>query len=477
MVRQLSKNQFQDFPHPPRPDFFDSIVEEREWYSCDEENTLGVVFRDKIDDDWAYVVLQLGDDSLFRCVSVETDFEDINSARDGLLVEIAQISREFKRAGGDKFATDTESKDPFVPIISPAKLNSLFKIVANMDSYTPARGMIREIFNSYVDYDGNFVEQFQTTGFDSRIWELYLYAYLTDSGFSIQPSVSPDFVVSKENQTIGIEAVTANPTQGLADYQPQKANSSVRLIAPPFDSKLPNLDSAFEYKQKDYVPIKLGSALYSKLKKRYWNISNMHDKPVILAIETFHEEAALHYTSSALCTYLYGFRHPYIWSADGNLVMIPQKVYSHSFGGKSIPSGFFYLPESDHISAVLFSNSGTVSKFNRMGQQDFYHNYRIKLIRFGDYYNPDPNAVTPLPFVYEVGDPDCFEWWGQGLEMFHNPQAIHPVDRSLFPDITHHSFKNGFIYTQPTFFHPIASMTLNVAYSRQTSTLPRKNFP
>ena len=155
-------------------------------------------------------------------------------------------------------------RDPFVPIASPSKLNPMFTIVKDSDSHSPARGMIREVFNSCTDHDGNFVEQFQTTGFDSRIWELYLHAYLLDSRFSIQPSISPDFLVTKGDDTIAIEAVTANPTQGLGSDYGQQANSSIRLLVPPFDTHFPNLDGAFEYKQEDFVPIKLGSALYSK---------------------------------------------------------------------------------------------------------------------------------------------------------------------------------------------------------------------
>ena len=62
--------------------------------------------------------------------------------------------------------------DPFAPVVPPTKFNPLFGIVANMDRYSPAKQMIREVFSSYKDRDGNFVEQFQTTGFDARIWEL-----------------------------------------------------------------------------------------------------------------------------------------------------------------------------------------------------------------------------------------------------------------------------------------------------------------
>jgi len=37
----------------------------------------------------------------------------------------------------------------------------------------------------YEDVDGNFIEQFQTTGFDARIWELYLFAAFRELLYAI----------------------------------------------------------------------------------------------------------------------------------------------------------------------------------------------------------------------------------------------------------------------------------------------------
>ncbi len=248
----------------------------------------------------------------------------------------------------------------------------------------------------------------------------------------------------------------------------RSAYSSIRVLTPPFNQALPQLDSAFDYKQEDFVPIKLGSALYSKIQKRYWESPEIKDLPIILAIETFHDEASLHYTSSALATYLYGTRQTYLWDQEGNLVAVPQTVEEHTFAGKTIPSAFFNLPEAEHISAVLFSNSGTVSKFNRMGQQGPYFNPRITLLRFGECVDPDPNVVIPDKFFYKVGDPEWMEWWGQGLEMFHNPNARYPVDPELFPDIAHHHFKNRLVFTDNPLFQPFNSITFNLISSKHS---------
>ena len=94
----------------------------------------------------------------------------------------------------------------------------------------------------------------------------------------------------------------------------------------------------------------------------------------------------------------------------------------------------------------------------------------MRLIREGVYYDLDPDATSPSEFRYEVGDPKFPEWWGQGLEMFHNPDALHPVERWLFPGIAHHRFEDGMIYTEAPEFHPISSVTHNLI---STSVLHR----
>lgn len=98
--------------------------------------------------------------------------------------------------------------------------------------------------------DGNFIEQFQTTGFDSRIWELYLFTTLHELGFRISAEHAvPDFLIEKASNEIAIEAVTVNP-------------SKVRE-----EPEFPNNPNEIQELIENYMPIKYGSALYSKLQK------------------------------------------------------------------------------------------------------------------------------------------------------------------------------------------------------------------
>lgn len=60
----------------------------------------------------------------------------------------------------------------------------------------------------FIDIDGNFVEQFQSAGFDSRLLELYLNAYLTEEQLFInREHNAPDFIVKKYGKSVAIEAV------------------------------------------------------------------------------------------------------------------------------------------------------------------------------------------------------------------------------------------------------------------------------
>src|SRR6202165_280711 len=117
----------------------------------------------------------------------------------------------------------------------------------------------------------------------------------------------------------------------------------------------------------DFMPIKFGSPLFSKLTKQYWKLPHAIGLPLVFAIADFHDKASMTWTSTALIRYLYGVHHEFSFDKDGQLVISPSKIEKHVYKGKEIPSGFFFLPDSEHVSAVLFSASGTISKFNRLG--------------------------------------------------------------------------------------------------------------
>ncbi|OBR47202.1 hypothetical protein [Paraburkholderia tropica] len=340
--------------------------------------------------------------------------------------------------------------DLFADIGKPdSKLHPQFLSVRNLPGYAPARNLIRELQKNFADPDGNFVEQFQTFGFDARTFEFFLFVMLEDAGHEVDRSHDrPDFLITKDGLTAAVEAVTANP-QSEGTIQPY-------LNFPKGGCVL----DAIEHLEQT-IPIRLGSPLYSKLKKKYWTLPQMQGKPLILAIQDFHTAGALLSTSSGLGRYLYGQGQVWWHDEDGNLVIEGHALAQHKLGTKRIPSGYFNQPDAENISAVLFCNTGTMAKFNRMGHQDMYYDERVRMVRWGTCYRHDPNAAMPAPFVYEVGDPEMdMETWRQGTVLFQNPNALHPLPSEWFGAALEEELVDGArICTFAEPFLPYASMT------------------
>jgi len=208
------------------------------------------------------------------------------------------------------------------------------------------------------------------------------------------------------------------------------------------------------------MPIKFGSTLTSKLAKKYWERPSAQGKPLLFAIQDFSGPASMVYTQSALSPYLYGYNYEWHHDSAGRLVASPKKIATHRWGNKEIPSGFFDLPDAENVSAVLFSNSGTISKFNRMGLLAGFGSKRLVLKRVGTAYNHDPDSVEPLVFEQIVGGPDYGERWCEGVNVFHNPRAIHPLDPAMLPEAAHHRLRDdGLMMSVTPEWHPFGSIT------------------
>jgi len=281
----------------------------------------------------------------------------------------------------------------------------------------PARGMLNEVAATMEEPDGNFAEQFQTHGFDSRTFEIYLQAFFTEAGHVIDRRHDrPDFLISRDGLTVAVEAVTANPPPNK-DYTPYVPI----YLDPPKSS-----EEALHYFRNE-VAIKFGSPLYSKLKKEYWKLPHVAGKPLIIAIESFHGEASLTISSTNLSNFLFGLYHHHHFDDDGNIVVEADKVKEH-IGSKTIRSNFFQLEGAENISAILFSNTGTIGKFNRMGQEGQHRSSEVRLFRYGTCYDDDPNSAMAATFAYEVGEGNFPpEPWRQGSVLIHNPGALHPI--------------------------------------------------
>ncbi|MEW6262763.1 MAG: hypothetical protein AB1641_06755 [Thermodesulfobacteriota bacterium] len=353
-------------------------------------------------------------------------------------------------ASDEEFYQGDESGGPidFFSYVAPSeRLHQSFIALAEQEGYAAARGIIEPMMHWYEDVDGNFIEQFQTTGFDARLWELYLFATFVEMGYRIDRNYAvPDFECVGVGDHFVVEAMTVNPTQ----------DRTGRPIPPP----IPNSPEEIKDFFREYMPIKFGSTLTSKLKKNYWEKANVTGKPLLFAIQDFSATGSQVFTRTALTVYLYGYDCNWEHDSNGRLNIEPQKVVEHRWGGKVIPSGFFSLPGAENVSAVLFNNSGTISKFNRIGVLAGFGVERVKLVRKGLAYNHTPNASVPKEFQHDVNKHGYSETWVEGLDVFHNPHAIHPIEPWMLPGAAHHQLlEDGQIKSLIPDWHPLGSFT------------------
>lgn len=356
-------------------------------------------------------------------------------------------------------------KTLFDPIVSQEKLHPLFEQIRMSPEGEPARWMLDDVYQSFEDPEGNFLEQFQTTGFDARHFELYLFAYLSRSDFKVERvAPNPDFIVSRGDVRVAIEATTVNrPTSGILATLGKKISDLTGT-------------ELLDYLRHE-LPIRFGSPLFSKLQKRYWQLDHCKDLPFVIAIEAFHDERSLALSDWALVRYLFGLEQTGAWSQGGRLKIETAAVKEHTIGEKTIPSGFFGQPDTEHVSAVLFTNSGTNAKFSRMGYQHGIGCDTIDIARVGFCFNPNPDAMDPTFFSYNLDEPPFVEPWGQGLVVLHNPYARQPLPRDFFLDaVQGYAEGESFKVDYPE-WHPITSTTRIIHFGQQKQMIRDLRIP
>jgi hypothetical protein len=330
-TKPLTRERYNAFVAWTRSPVADAVGVEIAFYSTLDEHVLGVLVIDRADRDHGYIVLARDEKGRYRGIDVNVSMSRSNAQRALLKKLKAHFDSKqtiFPQGDADR---DKAGVDLFTPVVAPEKISPTFELIRTGEHWKPARSIMSEMMRHFRDVDGNFVEQFQTTGFDSRLWELYLYAALLEEGLFVEkPNPAPDFMVSRNGKKVFIEAVTANPT----------ANESL-----PKPEEEPVIRTPEEIKQllSTKIPIKFASPLWSKLTRKnpYWEMKDVAGHPLVFAIADFHEKQSMTWTSTALIDYLYGIHHDFTRDEHGQLIISPVEIKMHEHEGKQIPSGFF----------------------------------------------------------------------------------------------------------------------------------------
>lgn len=438
-VREISKARFEALSYARIP-LVKSIAEEIQWFSNENNAVLGALLVDKIDNDFVAIVMGRDEVGVFRLIDCRHSIEDINDAREVLFSLILFHSE----SGAEEYPQGVSKRKKnliFEPVVKERVMHEDYKVLTGSDSMSPAKELIQEMAYSFEDPDGNYIEQFQSSGFNPRLWELYLYALFHELDFTINRDYSaPDYVIEKLGIRFCVEAVTVNPSQnGFDEDEPKNSEEMLDLLS-------------------NYIPIKYGSPLFSKLNKKYWEKKHVAGNPFAIAIHDFHQRNSMMWSRPGLEAYLYGVVRKNKINADGIIERVSDTVDSHQWKGKEIPSNFFAQPGAENISAVIHSNQATIGKFLRMGYLAEFgrRDLEIRLKGRAIIYNND----KPVDYDVAVTDPEYNEFWKNSVTIYHNPNAKNPLNPYLFEGVAQVFFKDGEFRDIKPPFYPLDGRTM-----------------
>ncbi len=418
-VREISQARFDAFVGYCRMPEVTLVSREVAWVGADDNSVFATII---VDTDREFSAIVFLPDRLgrFRWADQTAYVATVREA----VAQLEQLLQGLFRAGDNRGDQGDEAGEPvdfFAPLAAEDRLHPTFRRVRDEKGQVSARSLINLMMRWYDDRDGNFIEQFQTSGFDARVWELYLWATLNSLGYEVtRPDPSPDFVARGIHGSFAIEATTVNPSR-------DGSGAIVPAYRPITAADLPRYAD-------HYLPVRFAGPLTSKLAKRYWERPGVSEMPLVFAIQDFHSDFSMTYSQGGLFAYLYGLSVYEDADVDG----WRPSISTHTWGEKNIPSRFFELPESENVSAVLFNSQGTMAKFSRMGIQAGFQRGDVQVLHEGLMVIDSEQGLAQHMFSEEVG-PGYWEEWISGMQVFHNPHANRPFELDWMPGAVHHT--------------------------------------
>jgi hypothetical protein len=298
----------------------------------------------------------------------------------------------------------------FAPIVPASRWHPIFKMLCHADN-APERDVLMAWARDFVDRDGKFVQEFQTT-FESSFWELYVHAALRDFGMTIDLSYdAPDFMVTAP-QPLAVEATIAAPAQGSA---------------PAFGPGPPVLPEDLNVYNADAL-LRLCNSIDAKMRRyreRYAQLAHVRDKPFVIALAPFDRPLPQLAANRPIVAALYGLYFDEEASIAGGcerLVRYPIDSVAKP-SGAPVAAGLFAKPEYADLSAVLFSPVATWGKLRALASAPEAPAIFTTL-------HPAPGRL--MPEVRQALKCDYREHLLDGLYILHNPRATRPLDPRVF---------------------------------------------
>lgn len=281
----------------------------------------------------------------------------------------------------------------FTPIVPRQSLHPNF-----VSTLRPGSASIRQVLaqwaDGFVDRDGKFVKEFQTT-YNSAFWELYLYAVFKSLGVRIDFSHdAPDFVAT--DYPFAVEATIASHAQ--ADTPEWEKRFEAIMMKDVFESQAE-------------AAIRVSNALLGKseaYKKRYSKLPHMFDRSYVVAISNYGTPDFNLLGDVPMQHLLYD-----------NLDL---KFFRKANGAK-VPLGLFKDEALAHVSAVMYSSVATFGKARALSDDE--GQYVFQAVRILD--NLEPIRIVAPKEAYSESLTD-------GLRIFTNPYASIPLNLDCFDD-------------------------------------------
>lgn len=315
--------------------------------------------------------------------------------------------------------------DLFTPKVSIDKQHTNFRTITEPGMFDVEHTVLQSWAKGFVDRDGKFVEEFQTT-FNSSFWELYLNSVFRELGFTSDfLHEAPDFVLSGPCDLI-CEATTAQHPMGfvpewereISAEAIQRADSS--LIVELATIRLAN---AIDNKQKMYA-------------KSYSSMSHVRKKPFVIAVAPYEQPYFFLQSDQAIRRVLYGYDQP-LWVENertGERTIVGDSLIDEArkHNGAKIEMGLFARPGMEHVSAVIFSPIATIGKVRALASAGPYP-VIFRAFRYAENEQQQRLIVAQRP--------DYQEHLLDGLHILVNPFASQPLDLDPFdrPELALHT--------------------------------------
>lgn len=312
----------------------------------------------------------------------------------------------------------------FEPLVDETKQHPNFRNIARSGNGF-ALDVLNDWARGFVDRDGKFVEEFQTT-FNSAFWELYIFAVFKKYRLTVDFSKArPDFCIP--SRELVVEATVASNAQGTEAEHARLGKS------PPQDLNTFNFQSI----------LRLSNSLSEKHKKyiqSYSQLDHVKGHSYVVAVTNFDRPFSFVACQRPIEAVLHGYyvdEERFI-ATQGREGRLEGEQLQRAFkdNGSTVELGLFSSPAYSEISAVIFSSCATLGKVRALSS-DPNPGIVFTAVRY------NPSGVQP----HIVKEPKrrYTESLVDGLRIYHNPFASRPLDPAMFrhPSVFQSYYQDG----------------------------------